>query len=337
MSLDALAKVMRPEIESELHHFVDLAGSPGLDPLRNMLAYHLGWEGPGAGPETSGKRIRPLLVLLSCEAAGGAWHAALPAAAAVELVHNFSLIHDDIEDNSPMRRGRPTVWAQWGIPQAINAGDAMFTLAFLAVLRLKETASSQAALEGSQLLQTTCLHLTQGQYLDISYENRGDLGLADYWPMVSGKTAALLSACCELGALVAGCSPVERTVYRQFGHSLGLAFQAQDDLLGIWGNSALTGKSVDSDLVSGKKSLPVLYGLEQKGKFAERWSLGPIQPEQASSLAALLESEGGRTFTQSEADRLTSQALDALNEAHPQGDAGEALHALALKLLNRSV
>ena len=337
MSLDTLANMMLPEIEAELRRMVEQAGGPGLDPLRHMLAYHLGWEGAGAGPEASGKRIRPLLVLLSCAAAGGEWHTALPAAAAVELVHNFSLIHDDIEDNSPLRRGRPTVWTQWGIPQAINAGDAMFTLAFLAVLRLEETVSLAAALEGSRLLQSTCLHLTQGQYLDISFEQRHGLRLEDYWPMVAGKTAALLSACCELGALAAGCGEAERAAYRQFGASLGLAFQAQDDLLGIWGDSALTGKSAESDLVSGKKSLPVLYGLAQGGAFARRWAEGPVQPGQAAQVAALLEAEGARRFTQSEADRLTGVSLAALERAHPQGEAGAALRALALRLVKRNV
>jgi geranylgeranyl diphosphate synthase type I len=337
MSLEALAKAMLPEIEAELHRAVDQAGGPGLYSLRHMLAYHLGWEGTGAGPDASGKRIRSQLVLLSCASAGGKWPAALPAAAAVELVHNFSLIHDDIEDNSPLRRGRPTIWTQWGIPQAINAGDAMFTLAFLAVLRLEETVSLPAALDASRLLQTTCLNLTQGQYLDISFEQRDDLRLADYWPMVTGKTAALLSACCELGALVAGCGTAERAAYRQFGLSLGLAFQAQDDLLGIWGDSALTGKSAESDLVSGKKSLPVLYGLEQKGAFTRRWAEGPIQPDQAAQVAAMLEAEGGRRFTQSEANRLTGEALAALEAAHPQAETGEALRALALRLVNRKI
>jgi geranylgeranyl diphosphate synthase type I len=337
MPLDTLANMMLPEIEAELRRAVEQAGGPGLDPLRHMLAYHLGWEGEGAGPEASGKRLRPLLVLLACAAAGGEWRAALPAAAAVELVHNFSLIHDDIEDNSPLRRGRPTVWTQWGIPQAINAGDAMFTLAFLAILRLEETISLPAALEGSRLLQTTCLRLTQGQYLDISFEQRSDLRLEDYWPMVTGKTAALLSAGCELGALAAGCGDAERAAYRQFGLSLGLAFQAQDDLLGIWGDSALTGKSAESDLVSGKKSLPVLYGLARPGAFARRWAQGPIQPGQAAEVAALLEAEGARRFTEAEADRLTGEALSALESAHPQGEAGAALRVLALKLVKRNV
>ena len=322
-------------IEDELRQAVRRAGGPGLDELQSMLSYHMGWEGEGAGPEAAGKRIRPLLVLLCSASAGGDWRRALPAAAAVELIHNFSLIHDDIEDNSPLRRGRPTVWKKWGVPQAVNAGDAMFTLAHLELLHLEETASPEIAFRAALIMQETCLHLTQGQYLDIAYENRGDLTLEAYWPMVSGKTAALIAACAHLGALVAGREPGICEAYRQFGRLLGLAFQTQDDLLGIWGDAALTGKSAESDLVSGKKSLPALYGLSQNGKFARRWAEGPIRPEEVPMLAKLLESEGGRAYALDTANELTDQALQALETAGPKGEAGEALRDLAHKLLNR--
>jgi geranylgeranyl diphosphate synthase type I len=322
-------------IEEELRQAVSLSGGIGLEEFQSMMTYHMGWEGERAGPEATGKRIRPLLVLLCCASAGGDWRAALPAAAAVELIHNFSLIHDDIEDNSPLRRGRPTVWKKWGVPQAINAGDAMFTLAHLELLRLEETASPEIALKGARILQETCLKLTQGQYMDIAYESRGDLTLEAYWPMVSGKTAALIASCAELGALVAGRGPLDCQAYRQFGRFLGLAFQAQDDLLGIWGDAALTGKSAESDLVAGKKSLPALFGLSQNGMFARRWAEGPIQAAEVASLAELLESEGGRAFAQDTANDLTDQALQALETAKPQGVAGEALRELAHRLLNR--
>jgi geranylgeranyl diphosphate synthase type I len=323
-----------PAIENSLRQAVNVTNLPGQEELHFMLAYHMGWQGEGAGPEAQGKRIRPLLVLLCAEACKPAsWQNALPGAAAVELVHNFSLIHDDIEDNSPLRRGRPTLWAKWGIPQAINAGDALFTIAHLATLGLTETANPTIALEATRIIQQTCLHLTQGQFLDIGYATRNDLTPADYWPMVAGKTAALLACCTELGAVIAG-SP-DRQAYREFGRLLGLAFQAQDDLLGIWGDVATTGKSADSDLVEGKKSLPVLYGLSYGGEFARRWAAGPIPPAEVPALAARLEAEGARQATQSDADRLTHEALQALTSAQPQGRAGEALHELATKLLRR--
>jgi len=324
-----------PAIESELRQVIDLANGPDLEELHTMLTYHMGWEGDGAGPEATGKRVRPILVLLTNEAAGGNWEEALPAAAAVELVHNFSLIHDDIEDNSPLRRGRPTIWKKWGVAQAINTGDAMFTLAHLALQRLNTGCSKAVVIEASRILQNTCLKLTQGQHLDIAYEARGSLTLEAYWPMVNGKTAALLAACTELGALVAKVPQEQCNSYRDFGLSLGQAFQAQDDLLGIWGDSALTGKSAESDLITGKKSLPVLYGLSQKGDFAQRWAQGEITSAEVPALAAQLETETARIYTQDTANQLTEKALNALSDASPQGEAGEALHSLAMRLLRR--
>ena len=143
--------------------------------------------------------------------------AALPAAAAIELIHNFSLIHDDIEDNSPLRRGRATVWALWGIPQAINTGDALFTLGHLALHRLAATIGPHLAPQSACLLQETCLKLTQGQYLDIAYEKRNDLSVEAYWLMVGGKTAALLECCAGLGALAGQAGPSVRQLYQDFG------------------------------------------------------------------------------------------------------------------------
>lgn len=335
MTLATLTKVMLPEIENRLKEAVRSADGERTQELHTMLRYHMGWEGEGAGPDATGKRIRPLVVVLSAAACGADWQRALPAAAAVELVHNFSLIHDDIEDQSPTRRGRPTVWAKWGTAQAINSGDALFTLAHEAVHGMGKTASAKIALDCAQVLLKACLRLTQGQYLDISYESRRDLSVEDYWPMVSGKTAALLGASTEIGAAAAGSTPEVREAYREMGERLGLAFQAQDDLLGIWGNEALTGKSAAGDLVTGKKSLPVLYGLSRGGKFQARWMQAAVKPEDVVEVRGLLEAEGAREYTQAEADRLTGEALQWLERADPQGEAGEALRELALMLLDR--
>ena len=324
-------------IESELRNSIDDQAESELRQYYSMLAYHLGWEGEGAGPEARGKRVRPLLLLLTCAAAGGKWQNALPAAAAVELVHNFSLIHDDIQDNSPLRRGRETVWRRWGIAQAINAGDAMLTLAHLSLLRLEKTTSPEISIQAANTLQLACLQLTKGQYLDLAFESESRLPLDAYWQMVGGKTAALLGACTELGASVANAPQSRRSAFREFGYLLGLAFQAQDDILGIWGDAALTGKSNASDLIAGKKSLPVIYGLEQNGPFAARWFQGPIHPEETNSLAAQLEQEGGRAYTQESASKMTDQALQALSEAKPEGQSGEKLISLANRLLRREI
>ena len=322
-------------IEAELQKQVSRLDSPRTKPFHEMLTYHMGWTGEGAGPEATGKRIRPLLVLLTAASCGADWNSALPAAASIELVHNFSLVHDDIQDNSRKRRGRNTAWVKWGEPMAINVGDALFVMSSQAVVDLKENYPPETVLKASEILHNTCLELTRGQYLDMSYEERNDLVVEDYWHMIGGKTAALIAACTHIGALLGGADEEQQDVYRSFGHYLGLAFQVQDDILGIWGNEKLTGKSVASDLVEGKNSLPVLAGLERKGRFAERWAQGPIRAEDVVEVSRLLASEGGLITAQEAAKQMTDLALMSLREADPQGEAGEALYGLTNKLLNR--
>jgi geranylgeranyl diphosphate synthase type I len=300
-----------------------------------MLTYHMGWTGEGAGPEATGKRIRPLMVLLTTASCGANWQLALPAAAAVELVHNFSLVHDDIEDNSDKRRGRMTVWKKWGIAQGINAGDGLFVLSNHALTDLEAGYPAQSVVRASKILHATCLELTRGQYLDMSYEERHDLTVEDYWPMIGGKTAALLSACCHIGALLGGADESKQEAYRAFGQDLGLAFQVQDDILGIWGDEAATGKSTASDLVEGKNSLPVLFGIHQNGKFAARWKQGAIQPDEVKEAAQWLADEGGLQYAQEQAQHWTEAALQNLEAAQPQGEAGRKLIELANKLLKR--
>ena len=323
-------------VEQELQKQVSRLDAPRTRDFHEMLTYHMGWTGTGAGPDAAGKRIRPLMVLLSASASGGDWRSALPAAAAIELVHNFSLVHDDIQDNSPKRRGRDTAWAKWGAPMAINVGDALFVIANQAIMDLKESYAADVVVQAAEILNNTCLELTRGQFLDMSYEERNDLTVEDYWPMIAGKTAALLSACCHMGSLLGGADPAKQDAYRSFGHYLGLAFQVQDDILGIWGDENVTGKSAASDLQEGKNSLPILAGLGRKGKFAERWAQGAIQPEEVEAVARLLASEGGLLAAQEAAKQMTELALRSLREVEAQGEAGEALFELADKLLKRN-
>jgi geranylgeranyl diphosphate synthase type I len=335
MSLQQTIPMMLPAVEDELKAVVKRTIRPAYPELSEMLSYHLGWEGEGAGPEAQGKRIRPIMVLLCATSAGADWRAALPAAAAVELLHNFSLIHDDIQDNSPLRRGRKTVWVQWGVPQAINAGDVMFTQAFRALHRLSETTSAEIALEAHQVLEETCLRLTEGQYLDMAYENQPAIPMKDYWPMVGGKTSALLGCCAELGALVAGVDLERRDAYREFGFNLGLAFQVLDDWLGIWGDAELIGKSTESDLVNRKKTLPVLIGLERSREFKERWEAGPVRPEDLEEIVSWLDAAGVGQSTLAQAEALTGQAMAALERAVPQAEMMVELRELADGLLKR--
>ena len=335
MTLKSLMDNMLPAIETELQTAVTLLDEPYNRSFREMLTYHMGWSGEGANPEATGKRIRPLLMLLTCAACGAEWQRALPAAACIELIHNFSLAHDDIQDGSELRRGRLTVWKKWGMAQAINVGDALFILAHLVLHKTKATYLPELILEIGGIVDQACLALSTGQFLDISYEKRTDLTINDYWRMVSGKTATLLSASTQVGALIGGADELSKENYKNFGHYLGSAFQVQDDYLGIWGNSALTGKSTESDLVAGKKTLPVLFGLAKNGLFAHRWAEGPIQAMEAGPLSEQLAREGVKLLTQETADHMTDMAMLSLRAANPQGDSGNALFELANLLLTR--
>jgi geranylgeranyl diphosphate synthase type I len=325
-------------IEAELQKQVSRLDQPPPRLFHEMVTYHMGWTGLGAGPEAAGKRIRPLLLLLTtgaCSAEAQPAYA-LPAAAAVELVHNFSLVHDDIQDNSPTRRGRPTAWTKWGIPMAINIGDALFAMAGEAILDLRPAYPADLVLEAAALLNDTCLELTRGQFLDMSFEQRTDLTDEDYWPMVAGKTAALLSTCCRIGAILGGADRPRQDAFAAFGHDLGVAFQVRDDILGIWGDESVIGKSAASDLVEGKNSLPILFALGKHARFAARWADGPIEPHEVTALASLLKSEGAYDYAQQSAARWTDQAIANLEGAAPVGEAGEALFHLADRLLGRT-
>lgn len=345
MSLQNVNTRMLPAIEKELKRIVELLDEPRTHLFHDMLAYHMGWIGEGSGPEATGKRIRPLLVLLTyaasnsnpdkTEMAGETWERALPTAASIELIHNFSLVHDDIQDGSELRRGRLTVWKKWGMPQAVNAGDALFILAHMALMETKNWFPLEKVVQAGSIINEACLALSSGQFLDIFYEKQTDLMTEDYWPMISGKTAALISACTQVGASLSDADEATMASYRIFGHYLGLAFQVQDDYLGMWGDAALTGKSSESDLLTGKKSLPVLYGLARKGRFAQRWVEGHIKSDEVGSLSEQLAIEGAKLFTQEATDQMTDLALQSLRAAEPQGEAGEALFELAQTLLGR--
>jgi geranylgeranyl diphosphate synthase, type I len=335
MTLKSFTDSLLPAIESELHRIVSRLDASATRPFLDMLSYHLGWTGEGAGPDATGKRIRPLLVLLTCAACGAEWQPALPVAASIELIHNFSLVHDDIQDGSDLRRGRATVWKKWGTAQAINVGDALFILAHQAIFDCLPSYPPEIVLQIGKIIDAACLELSSGQFLDISYEDHADLPIEEYWRMISGKTAALLSICTQVGAILGRSDELAQENYRNFGHYLGLAFQVQDDYLGIWGDSALTGKSNQSDLVAAKKTLPILLGLAKNGPFAQRWAQGPILPQEAGPLSEQLASEGTKLQTQEAADQMTDFSIRSLRAAEPVGVAGDALYELANLLLNR--
>jgi geranylgeranyl diphosphate synthase type I len=326
-----------PAIETELRDLLASVGPPYTD-YYGMLHYHMGWLDAELRPTQgqAGKRVRPVLCLLACEAAGGVLEQALPVAVGIETLHNFSLLHDDIEDNSDTRRGRPTVWKLWGQPQAINAGDGMFVLAHLAFARLPARGVPvERAFAALRTFDQTCLKLTQGQYLDIRYEDRLDVTVEDYMTMISGKTAALIATSTYLGAFLAGADETTAGHYRGFGHHLGLAFQVQDDILGIWGDAAVTGKSDSSDIETRKKTLPVVFGLERSPALRQLYASDQITPHQVEAVAQILDELGAREMAEALATKHHRKAMEALMRSGADGEAGQALKELATSLLKR--
>jgi geranylgeranyl diphosphate synthase type I len=324
-------------LENELHSQVNKLNEEATIEFFEMLSYHMGWTVEDLGNNFRGKRIRPLLTLL-CSASNNAmysWKNALPGAAAIELIHNFSLIHDDVQDNSDLRRNRPTVWRKWGIPQAINAGDGLYALSNLASGDLIRFHSPEIVVQVGHILNSTCLKLTCGQYMDMSFEKRDQLNIEEYWLMISNKTSALISAATEIGAILGGMGEQLQEVYREFGRYLGLAFQIKDDILGIWGAESQIGKSTVNDLITGKKTLPILYGLQKAGPFATRWSQGNVASDEVPQIAEQLSREGAQIYAENTADQMTELAQKFLNIASPQGPYGEALFDLLKQLLNR--
>ncbi|MGD8632479.1 MAG: polyprenyl synthetase family protein [Anaerolineales bacterium] len=326
-------EVMLPAVEADLQDSLNLARQWLPAVVEEMITYHLGWSGP---EEISGKRIRPLLVLLCCQASGGEWRAALPAASAIEWIHNFSLIHDDIQDNSQTRRGRPTVWKKWGNAQAINTGDALFALARLTTQRLMGNGfPAEKVLTVHRILDETSLALTRGQHFDIAFESMDRVTPDTYLDMIAGKTAALLGASCQIGALLSPANEDQITAYRTFGENLGLAFQVIDDLLGIWGVETTTGKSSADDLQTGKKTLPVIHGLEHSAEFRRQWADGERQEGSLAALKQLLEEAGSRDFSAEWAHQYSEEALAALEAAQPHEPAKNELSTLTARLLQR--
>ncbi|MBK8047378.1 MAG: polyprenyl synthetase family protein [Anaerolineales bacterium] len=289
-----------PAIESEMRAMLS-GDEPALAAYYGMMQYHMGWLNQTfqADHAAAGKRLRPLLCLLACAETGGDPAQALPAAAAIEILHNFSLVHDDIEDGDETRRHRATVWVLWGEPQAINVGDGMFALAFASMQRMTgHKVADATVLRALQIFTETCVALTEGQYLDMSFEQRGDVTVPEYMRMIQGKTAALVGASVAIGALVGGATPAQDASLQRFGQAIGLAFQIQDDILGIWGDPAVTGKAAGNDILRKKKSLPLLHALNDAQVGAQFGALmaGDIGPAQVTQAFNLLDKAGSRAY-----------------------------------------
>jgi geranylgeranyl diphosphate synthase, type I len=285
--------------------------------LRAVVAYHLGWidvEGRAVAG-SGGKLIRPGLTVLAAAAAGATLLHALPGAVAVELVHNFSLIHDDLMDRDVTRRHRPTIWSVWGDNTAMLAGDAVLSLAY-EILCDCDSSHIQTA---GRVLGAATRELARGQASDIDFEGRTDVTVTECIDMAMAKTGALLAASAVIGATLAGASAKTVEAFDDYGHKVGLAFQFVDDFLGIWGDPAITGKPVYSDLRARKKSLPITWALERGGPIARELSellsaATVLDDDELTRAAELVERGGGRDWVLAEAQRQIRDAETTLED-----------------------
>jgi geranylgeranyl diphosphate synthase, type I len=301
------------------------------DAMRRIAGYHFGWEDAHGAPSSAdgGKALRPALVLLCAEAAGGDPADAVPGAVAVELVHNFSLLHDDVMDGDTTRRHRPTAWTVFGTGPAVLAGDALLSVAF-----------EQLAPDSAKLLSQGVLDLLEGQAADVDFEQRDDVTPAECVRMAGGKTAALIGASCELGAQLGG-RPEAVPRFGEFGRAIGLAFQHVDDLLGIWGDPAETGKPVYSDLQNRKKSLPVVTALSSGtaagAELAALYSgTDPLDDIELALAATLVDEAGGRQWSQAQASALVAKGLRELAAVNPVPRPAAELASLARLITTRT-
>jgi geranylgeranyl diphosphate synthase type I len=316
--------------------------SPKAQRLGALLEYHFGWRDEHLQPLTvaapAGKKLRPALVLLVAQAVRGEITvAARDAAAAVELVHNFSLIHDDIQDRSALRRHRPTLWSLWGMPQGINAGDALFALAQVVMVRGGTPLAAEMAAE----LNATTLLLAEGQFLDIDLQ-QGDAPASQsaYESMITRKTGVLFASACRLGAIAAGAAGAVCDMYAAYGLELGVAFQEQDDLLGVWGRSSETGKPEAADIVERKRGLPAA--------IARSWAAAPgwltsayaerddsMPPEMVERVIAHFDRLDLRSTVERRVEERYRKALEYLEAASPREPERGYLAAICEALVSR--
>jgi geranylgeranyl diphosphate synthase, type I len=299
--------------EDRLRAFFERTSS--VNPVYAQIAHHLGYV--AGAPARRGKRLRPRLLIAAAESCGGSADAALPASIAVELLHNYSLVHDDIEDGDRMRRGRETVWSAFGLPHGVNAGDAMGALAQLALAGAgSRVPDDRVAFAMSMDLAAANLRMCEGQSLDIAFEQVERATVDAYVDMIGGKTAALFACCGSLGARSAGADDALIERCADVGRLFGIAFQIQDDVVGTWGDSLATGKPADGDLARRKKTYPVVWAIEHAPSGAGRAVTetyakpgATLDVSSVEALRSLLESAGARDAAIAAANDCFARAL----------------------------
>ena len=283
-----------------------------------MIRYHFGYDTPVK--TKSGKRLRPQLLLRTALEEGGTVECALDAAVAIEILHNYSLIHDDIEDGDELRHGRTTIWSRFGIAHGINAGDALCAISYLTLLH-EEAVVPNRVVEMLHVLHEANLHMCEGQGLDIGFETSSSVTMPQYLEMIAGKTGALFSASCQLGALAAGCDSDRAAAYAELGRAYGLAFQIRDDVLGTWGATDVTGKPSGADIARRKWSFPVVWALgtapsPDRDAVAHAYARNTrLDAEGVSEVIGALERLGARDAADDAHDRALDDADRFASEA----------------------
>ena len=313
------------------------------NPIYRPLRYAMGWFDENGNPNDGavGKALRPTLCLLACDAAGGDALKALPAAVSLELIHNFSMVHDDIQDGDKIRRNRPTLWAVWGVPKAIVAGNALRVVADMSLSHPDaEYLCPEQMVVISGLLTESYLDMIEGQYLDLSYEGRPDIGLNDYLGMISRKTGSLIRCALSIGATIgARNSEVVRSL-SVYGKALGYVYQIRDDMLGIWGNEQVTGKPVGADVARRKNTFPLVYALSKaegtdRDVILDAYRGSTVDENAVGSVIEVLDKVGAREYAQAVTNRYCQAALDSIADLALDSEDRRDLEELARFLLIR--
>jgi len=289
-----------------------------------MLLRHFGY--PPHGPARRGKRLRPQMVMRVAATEGAPVEHALDAAVAVEIFHNYSLVHDDIEDGDELRHGRRTLWSEYGIAEAINAGDAMCALSFLSLEHAAAHLDADRVLQMIALLHEAHAVMCEGQSLDLYFESQRSVDVPGYDRMIECKTAQLFDASCRLGAFAASCDAAAIDAYGDVGRSYGMAFQIRDDVAGIWATVDETGKTVASDIARRKWTFPVVWAIGQprspaRDAVADAYALGrPLDAAAVQRVVTALDDLGAREAAHAAASRHL-----AVVEGHPNLELREFL------------
>lgn len=303
-------KMVEEEMEKLLSQF-DL-------PLYNLIRYHLGWmdeKGNWLGEDErrrfGGKRVRPMMLLAINKLLGGSTRRCLPAASAIEFLHNFSLVHDDVEDGDEVRRFRPTVWKIWGVPQAVNLGSSMQAIVNLSAISLRQNFPAEIVSKVLEELTWAIIRMTEGQYLDLVMQEGEESTVSDYLDMVRKKTGTLFERACRIAAILA--NRKEEVVERagKFGMFFGLAFQIKDDYLGVWGEPEKIGKPAE-DIHKGKKSFPIVFALNKSPRREELTKILAKNEKEKKDIIRvweILDEIGAKEYTREFCESYTDDAI----------------------------